>query len=63
MRQRPPCAAVAAQVQDAVDDLPHVHTALTPARIGRWDQRLDQLPLRISQIGWIGTPFHPLFFG
>ncbi len=50
MGQVTPRAAAAIQVQDAVEHRTHVHRALTPARQGRWYQRLNQPPLFIREV-------------
>src|SRR3989337_2079516 len=38
--------------------LPHVHRARASARLGRWNQRLQYLPLSVGNVGRIRLPFH-----
>ena len=60
MGQGTPRAAVAIQVQDAVEHRTHVHRALTTARQGRWYQGLNQPSLFIREVRWIRRPCHVL---
>ena len=51
------------EVEDAVDDVPHVHLMRSTARLGRGNARFYELPLLIRQIAWIWCPFHILIIG
>src|SRR6476646_2080488 len=57
-----PLAARAQDVQQAVDHLADVHAALVAATLGRWDQRLDQVPFLVRQITGI-TKLAPVIAG
>ncbi len=52
-REHPPLDATNCNVQDAVDDQPHIQSAGSSTRFGRWDQWLDNFPLAVGQIGWV----------
>ena len=48
-----PLAARAQHIHHAVHHLPHHHPASPPAMFGRWDQRFNQRPLLVGQVGRI----------
>ena len=52
-RDHPPLDATNCNVQDAVYDQPHLQSAGSSTRFGRWDQWLDNIPLAVGQIGWV----------
>ena len=56
--QHAPRAAGAAEIEDAVDHLTHVHRSVASTRLGRWNQRLDDRPLFVRQVRWVGRPCH-----
>jgi hypothetical protein len=58
VRQQPPGAARAVEVQNAVDHLAHVHLAVPAAWFLRGDMRFDQQPLFIREIAGVWIPFH-----
>ena len=58
--QHPPRAAGAQQVQDGVYHFPQFHGTGTASRLGFRQQRSQDLPLGVSQIGGAWFPFHPL---
>jgi len=53
LRQRPPLAAAAGDVEDGVHDVAHVGGARPTARFGGRDQRCHHSPLAVCQIRWI----------
>ncbi len=63
VRQQPPAATGAQEVEDRVDELPRRRLARTASRLGLRDHRLDQRPLTIAQIGVIGRRFGGFFLG
>ena len=63
VRQRSPGTAGTADVQDPVEDLPHVHAAGAAAGLRRWDQGFQELPLLLRQVTRIWRPFHILLIG
>ena len=48
-----PLTARAQDVHKAVDHLADVHAALVATPLGRWDQRLDQVPFLVRQVAGI----------
>jgi hypothetical protein len=56
--QRPPDAAIVGEVEDAVDNLADVHTAVAPTGLRGRDQRLQVLPLGVGQIAGIACAVH-----
>src|SRR5215468_1536620 len=59
VRQHLPLAATAVQVEQRIQDVPHVDLPRAPsswAALGRWDQRFHDCPLLIRQIRWILLP-------
>jgi len=46
-----PLAARAQHIHHAVYHLPHHHSASPPTMLGRWDQRFNQRPLLLGQVG------------
>ena len=53
VREHVPLAAGAGQVEDGVEDLPHVDLA-GPPDVEDGDQRLDDGPLLVGQVGGVG---------
>src|SRR5215831_9860302 len=56
MRQHVPLAPAPVEIDNRVEDFPHVDRTWVPAawaRLGRWDQRLHDGPLVVRQIRWI----------
>src|SRR5262245_19580415 len=56
VRQHIPLAATAVQVEQRIQDFPHVDLPRAPsswAALGRWEQRCHDCPLLIRQIGWV----------
>ena len=51
--EHPPLNATNCNVQDAVNDQPHIQTAGSSTRFCQWDQGLDNVPLSVGQIGWV----------
>ena len=54
VREHVPLAARAGLIAEGVEDLAHVDLARPPARLGGRDERLEDLPLSVGQIGRIG---------
>ncbi len=50
VRNHGPMAAGSVDVEDGVEDQPHVDGAQSVAVLGRWNQRFDQRPLFIRDI-------------
>src|ERR1700691_2237195 len=48
-RHIPPRAAGAQKIEDSIHRRAHIGLARPPARLRRWDQRLQTLPVRVSQ--------------
>jgi hypothetical protein len=55
-RHIPPRAARAQKIEDRIHRCAHIGLAWPPARLRRRDQRLQTLPLRVSQIAGKGRP-------
>ena len=55
-----PLAAGAEDVEDGVDDVPHVGLAGPPAGVDGRDVRLDQGPLPVGEVTGVVVRFHPL---
>jgi len=55
VRQQPPGAARAQQVQHGVHQLTAVMNGRAATQLGRWDQRRQQRPLRIGQVGRVAA--------
>ena len=51
--EHPPLDATNCNVQDAVNDQPHIQSAGSSTRFCQWDQWLDNIPLAVGQIGWV----------
>ena len=58
MRQLPPRTTGAHDIQYGIDQLAHVVSARATAPFGFRNQRFDQSPLTIRQIGRVWLPFH-----
>lgn len=54
VRQHVPLAAGAVEVQDGVDDFPHINVTRSPPRLRGWNQRLQDSPLLIRQVRLVG---------
>lgn len=52
-RQHARLDAADGNVQDSIDDQPHIQTAGSAARFGQWDQWPANIPLAVGQIGWV----------
>ncbi len=50
VRQLRPGATRSAQVQGRVNHLAQIDATRAPARLGRWNRRLDQSPLLVRQV-------------
>src|SRR5512135_1376733 len=59
-RQIPPLAAGAEDVEDGVEDIPHVGLAGPSAGVERRDVRLDQGPLCVGDVAGIMVRSHPV---
>ena len=53
LRNRPPLAAGAQHIHQAVHHLPQIDRPLTTAPLARWDEQLDQIPLGVCQIAGV----------
>ena len=53
--QQPPGAAGSQPVGDGVDQLPAVMDGWAAARLGGRDERGEQLPLGVGQVGWVAA--------
>jgi hypothetical protein len=58
VRQHSPRAAGADEIHHGVDNLPQIGSPGPAAGLGRWQERLDQVPLFICQIAWITPSVH-----
>ena len=58
VRQHSPRAAGADKIHHGVDNLPQIGSPRPAAGLGRWQERLDQVPLFICQIAWITPSVH-----
>src|SRR5215217_5358624 len=56
--QEPPLDAADGQIQDGIDDLPHRQVARSSTWFGEWDQRLDNTPLAVGEIGGVQLCVH-----
>ena len=63
VRQLPPRAAGAQDIQNGVDHRVHVMGTRASAPLGRGYRRRDQSPLGFRQIRWVWLPFHTLPIG
>src|SRR5208337_1291322 len=57
MREHVPLATGAIEVLDRVDDLPHIDDTRPTAVLARWNQRLQDGPLCVGQVGRIGFAY------
>ncbi len=55
--QLPPRTARTHDIQHHIDHLAHVMTARATTPLGRRDRRLDQSPLTLRHVGWVGLPY------
>ena len=46
--EHPPLDATHRQIQNRIDDLPHVQAAGSSTRFGRWNQWFDNIPLAVG---------------
>ena len=60
VRQRPPGPASTQVVQDAVENLAHIHRARPPTGLGWGDQRLQDRPLRVREVTRVRLVWHLL---
>lgn len=58
VRQRPPRASIAGQIQDGVDDFPAGVLCGSPAGLRFGNPRHDPSPLGVREVGGIGVPSH-----
>ena len=58
VRQHSPRAAGADEIHHGVDNLPQIGSPGPAAGLGRWQERLGQVPLFICQIAWITPSVH-----
>jgi len=49
--QHAPLDAAHDHIQDSIDDLAHLQAAQSSSGFGRWDQRLENTPLGVAQVG------------
>ena len=63
VRQLPPRAARAIEVEDCINHLTQIDGARAAALFGRRNQRFDQSPLTVRYVRRIWIPFHPLAIG
>jgi hypothetical protein len=58
VRQRPPLASGAVDVEESIEDLTHVCRPRASALFGWGDQGLQDLPLGIRQVAWVVSSSH-----
>ena len=58
MRQQAPGDAPPQQRAESIDQFAHLGLAVAAAGLGRWNERLDLLPLFVGQVGGVGFAFH-----
>src|SRR2546423_371385 len=58
LRQHRPSDTAADQIEDGVEDFPHIERARSSTGFRFWDESFNMIPFPIGQVAWVSFLFH-----